>query len=175
MDLVLLIAIATIFLLTLAMRYDPASRLIEFIEKQEGVFISKSSGPISLNMIGSFTAGENEHAEHFYKVIYYDHHDNLREAIVRHDNSKEYSFYDNRIIRSSGEVLKEESEKEHAFKKVDYRTKKGVFTILQEYDRPNVREKITLNGEPLPGGKYRLGFMTFAIVKRGRIIRMTSS
>ncbi|MGZ3932030.1 MAG: hypothetical protein ACXVP0_11855 [Bacteroidia bacterium] len=180
MDLLLLFGAIAAGLLTFVVTQASRSKMEEFIEEHEGTLVSKSEGPVDLNIIGSFNrkydGPDDYHSDHFYSVTYYDKHDNLREAIVKYDShSKAYSFYSDKLLKTAGNILKEEAEKEQSFKPVAYNTKEGVVTILQEYDRPNAREKISLNGAPLTDGRYKIGFMSYVIVKRGRVVRITMS
>ena len=72
---------------------------------------------------------------------------------------------------SSTIVLKEEEE--FSFKSYEYKTENGLLVIMQEHERPNTREKVSLNNQPVAGGKYRIGFMSYVIIKRSRVVRIT--
>ncbi len=48
-----------------------------------------------------------------------------------------------------------------------YNCEDGILTIEQEFQNPNVGEKVFLNKKPAPFGKYKLGFMSHIFVDNG--------
>ncbi len=64
-------------------------------------------------------------------------------------------------------IEKEIPTKEIIYKKYTYNCEDGILTIEQEFQNPNVGEKVFLNDKPAPFGKYKLGFMSHIFVDNG--------
>ena len=52
-----------------------------------------------------------------------------------------------------------------------YETEDGEIIIEQELHRPNIGEKVFLNGQVAPNGRYKIGFMSNIEVENGVIIK----
>lgn len=55
-----------------------------------------------------------------------------------------------------------------------YQCEDGIITIDQEFQNPNIGEKVFLNEKPAPFGKYKLGFMVHIFVDNGIIEKISS-
>lgn len=78
------------------------------------------------------------------------------------------------IGKTEQENSKEDSmENEPIYKTHTYNCEDGTLTIEQEFQNPNVGEKVFLNGKPAPFGKYKLGFMSHIFVDNGIINKIS--
>jgi hypothetical protein len=62
-----------------------------------------------------------------------------------------------------------ETEKPIHYKTVEYPIWDGLLTIEQQFEKPNIGEKVLLDGKIPINGKYRLGFMSYVEVENGFI------
>lgn len=60
------------------------------------------------------------------------------------------------------------------YTKHTYTCEDGILTIEQEFQNPNIGEKVFLIDKPAPFGKYKLGFMSHIFVDNGIIESITS-
>jgi hypothetical protein len=65
-------------------------------------------------------------------------------------------------------------EKVVSYKKHTYKCEDGILTIEQEFQNPNIGEKVFLNEKPAPFGKYKIGFMSHIFVDNGVIESFSS-
>ncbi|MES2763132.1 MAG: hypothetical protein V4677_13045 [Bacteroidota bacterium] len=82
------------------------------------------------------------------------------------------------------EPLVEEKEKEEprdaeppvvVYSRKTYKCEDGILSIDQEFQNPNLGEKVFLNDKPAPFGKYKLGFMSYIFVDNGIIEKISST
>lgn len=55
-----------------------------------------------------------------------------------------------------------------------YETPSGTLIINQEYQNPNIGEKVFMYSRPAPNGKYKMGFLSYVEIEDGRIVDISS-
>jgi hypothetical protein len=55
-----------------------------------------------------------------------------------------------------------------------YETTSGTLIIKQEYQNPNIGEKVFIDDRPAPNGKYKIGFLSYVEIEDGRIADISS-
>lgn len=85
-----------------------------------------------------------------------------QESPVNEANAKE-------TVNEISDVKIDVPQKEISYKKYSYQCDDGAITIEQEFQNPNIGERVFLNDKPAPFGKYKLGFMSHIFVDSGII------
>ena len=75
----------------------------------------------------------------------------------------------NNIIGKKGMDLLKNKSHEILFKTFTYKCKEGILSIEQEYQYPNVGEKVSLNNLPAPTGAYKTGWFSKITIVDGRV------
>ena len=110
---------------------------------------------VTLNYFGPFSFfGEDE-------IIEYDH------------SSPEYKELKAKETAKEQEEIKKQlefSKRAESFEEESYTLENhDLLTIKQEYAQPNIGERVFINSNPAPDGKYKIGFMSFIYVENGKI------
>jgi hypothetical protein len=59
------------------------------------------------------------------------------------------------------------------YNKTTYSSDKGELTIEQEYQNPNVGERVYINNQTAESGKYKIGTLSYIEVLDGKILKIT--
>jgi hypothetical protein len=79
------------------------------------------------------------------------------------------------VEKSEDEKMEEEpTEKVTIYTTHTYTCEDGTLTIEQEFQNPNIGEKVFINDKPASFGKYKLGFMSHIFVNDGVIENITN-
>lgn len=95
---------------------------------------------------------------------------------IKSDFEKSIGFIHNNPIKSINSIIGkkgigslESKANQMLFKTFIYKCKEGVLSIEQEYQYPNVGEKVSLNNLPAPTGTYKTGWFSKINVINGRV------
>ena len=92
---------------------------------------------------------------------------------IQSDFKKSFEFIHNNPTKISNNTSQKVSVhlKEIILKTFTYKSKEGILSIEQEYQNPNIGEKVMLNNSPAPTGKYKIGWFSSINIIDGKVSR----